>query len=108
LQFDNAGPISGDVEIDLEPSGWHPHGHDANPRFKNVILHVVWDGTFPTRTQPNQPPARLVLKNILDTPADELALALQNESGLPVALRGKCSAPLRELARPQLAELLHA
>jgi hypothetical protein len=50
----------------------------------------------------------LALHSRLDTPLAELALALENESGLPEALRGKCSSPLRDLPEPQLAEILHA
>lgn len=107
LQFDNTAPVSGDVEVDLQSSGWHAHGHDANPNFKNVILHVVWeDAQNPKSTA--QGPAKLALKHVLDAPPAELALALENESGLPESLRGKCSAPLRELSAPQLTELLHA
>jgi len=108
LQFENEKPIGGDVEIDLQTSGWHAHGHDKNPSFKNVVLHVIWDGT------PNSGSARtpsfptLALKSFLDAPLAELALALENESGLPEKLRGKCSAPLRELSESQLAELLNA
>jgi len=104
LQFENEKPVSGDVEIDLQSSGWRAHGHDKNPKFKNVILHVVWETTKPN---PNVP-AVLALKLFLDSSLAELALALENESGLPASLRGKCSAPLRELSAPQLAELLHA
>jgi hypothetical protein len=104
LQFDDEPPVTGDVEIDLQPSGWHAHGHDTNANFKNVILHVIWDG------KPNLAVsvATLGLKNVLDATPAELALALDNESGLPESLRGKCSAPLRELSETQLAELLHA
>jgi hypothetical protein len=108
LQFDQAAPVSGDVEIDVQTAGWHAHGHDTNPHFKSVILHVVWDETPGAKSPPQSPPARLALKHVLDAPPAELALALENESGLPASLRGKCSAPLRELAPPRLAELLHA
>ena len=104
LQFENEKPVSGDVEIDLQPGGWHAHGHDQNPSFKTVILHVVWESGKPNASVP----AVLSLQPVLDAPLAELALALENESGLPVALRGKCAAPLRELSEPQLAELLHA
>jgi Protein of unknown function (DUF2851) len=103
LQFQNEQPISGDVEIDLQTSGWRAHGHDKNPSFNNVILHVVWENS---RTQSQ--PKILVLKNFLDSPISELALALENESGLPENLRGKCSAPLRELSQTQLSKLFHA
>ena len=109
LQFENAATISGDVEVDLQPSGWHAHGHDTNPNFKNVILHVVWDAGAPnSRSASRDYPVTLSLKNVLDAPLAELALALENESALPESLRGKCSAPLREFSEPQLAELLHA
>ncbi len=97
------------MEIDLQPGGWHAHGHDQNPNFKNVILHVVWDGAAkPPVQSPESRRCALPLKNVLDAPLAELALALENESGLPENLRGQCSAPLRELSEPQLAELLHA
>ncbi len=108
LQFENEKPIAGDVEIDVQTGGWRAHGHDRNPNFKNVILHVVWDGTPASGTARTVPFATLALKNFLDAPLAELALALENESGLPENLRGKCSAPLRELSATQLTELLRA
>jgi len=108
LQFENEPPVSGDVEIDLQTAGWRAHGHDINPNFKNVILHAVWDGTPNSGSDRTFPLATLPLQNFLDASPAELALALENESGLPENLRGKCSAPLRELSAPQLTELLHA
>ena len=45
LQFENEPPVSGEVEIDLQPVGWRAHGHDVNPNFKSVLLHVVWEDT---------------------------------------------------------------
>jgi hypothetical protein len=108
LRFDDEKPVSGDVEIDLVSGGWRAHGHDKNPSFKNVILHVVWEEAQSPRSSVHNQFATLALKNFLDAPLAELALALENESGLPENLRGKCSAPLRELSEPQLAELLNA
>ena len=43
LKIGDEPAVSGDVEVDLQASGWHAHGHDRNPNFKSVILHVVWD-----------------------------------------------------------------
>src|SRR5690606_8676215 len=43
VQVGEDAPRSGDVEVDLRGSGWRGHGHDRNPAFQNVILHVVWD-----------------------------------------------------------------
>ena len=108
LQFGDEKPVAGDVEIDLVPAGWHAHGHDQNPNFKNVILHVIWEETPRTSSAQTNSFATLVIKGFLDAPISELALALENESGLPENLRGKCSAPLRDFSEPQLSELLHA
>jgi hypothetical protein len=103
---------SGDVEIDLRSTGWRAHGHDRNPNFQNVILHVVWENdrtpaAGPARTAPL---ATLPLRDCLDAPLAELGLALENEPlrSLPENLRGKCSSPLRELDETKLADLLHA
>jgi hypothetical protein len=111
LQIGDDPPQSGDVEIDLRPSGWHAHGHDRNFQFQNVLLHVVWKNeaapkAFPA-AQANRP-ITLVLKDILDAPLTELNLSLENEPprSLPESLRGKCCAPLRELDDAQLTELL--
>jgi len=121
IQIGGEPPRSGDVEIDLRSQGWRAHGHDRNPNFKNVILHVVWEGVgvqasacqnlktpdkLKLELQP-LPPA-LSIQGKLDAPLGELSLWLENESAsaLPESLRGKCSAPLRELDEPRLAELL--
>ena len=35
--------IRGDVEMHLRASDWHAHGHETNPAFASVVLHVVED-----------------------------------------------------------------
>ena len=93
IQFGNNAPISGDIEVDIRDSGWRAHGHDKNPAFKNVILHVVWDAKPPA----SHPPT-LCLSKVLDAPLAELSLQLEHNSirALPETLLGKCSSPLRE------------
>jgi len=104
LQIGGEPAVSGEVEVDLEPGGWRQHGHDRNPAFAGVILQVVWAaGKIPA----GQPPV-LPLRDFLDSPLPSLARELENEAGLPAALRGQCAAPLRELDAASLAELLGA
>lgn len=35
-------PLTGDLEIDIQPSGWHQHGHDRNPQFQSVRFHLTY------------------------------------------------------------------
>lgn len=104
LQIGGDVPCTGDVEIDLQTGGWHAHGHDRNPAFNNVILHVHWNSSASAATPPG-----MALKDFLDSPLEELALSLENLSlrALPDELRGKCCAPLRALEEAQLGGLLN-
>jgi len=103
LQFGTDPPQSGDVEVDVHSSGWHAHGHDRNPAFKGVALHVVWDGDGRT----NLP--TIPIKSVLDSSLNELVTWLGSEAAqaFPESLLGQCSAPLRGLPAAKLGELLN-
>jgi hypothetical protein len=103
IQIGSEAPRSGDVEVDLRANGWRAHGHDRNPAFRNVVLHVVWEADRAIGGPPLLP-----LRAVLDAPLGELSLWLEREpvKSLPENLRGKCSAPLRALSPEQLLELL--
>jgi hypothetical protein len=104
VQFGDSPPRSGDIEVDLHSSGWRAHGHDRNPAFANVILHVIW-GRDKTASQ--TPPA-LIINGTLDAPIGELGFWLNSEASenLPDNLRGQCFAPLKELSPAKLSDLL--
>jgi len=102
IQFGSGTPRAGDVEVDLRASGWHAHGHDRNPSFRDVILHVIWDQEKAT-TRPT-----LALHSVLDAPLSELGLWLEREAAIsfPEDLCGKCCAPLSQLTETQTTTLL--
>jgi Protein of unknown function (DUF2851) len=104
IQFDDAAPIAGDVEVDLRTTGWRAHGHDRNPAFATVILHVVWDGE---KALPGAPPV-LPIHNRLDAPEGELNLwmAADPQPELADELLGKCSGPLADCPPERVSELL--
>lgn len=104
VRIADEAPVSGDLEVDLNPGCWKGHRHHQNPNFGGVILHVVWEVTGHAETVL----PTLALKDALDSPLSELALWLNAETArvLPDELAGKCSAPLRGLTADKRDELL--
>jgi len=47
LQTEQGQPARGDVEVHRETDGWKAHGHQQDPRYNNVTLHLVY-GEEPT------------------------------------------------------------
>jgi hypothetical protein len=103
LQFAAGAPRVGDVEIDVRPAAWRGHGHDRNPAYQGVVLHVVWEGDSPAGCSL----PTLALKSQLDSPLSELRVWLSHHTGAPPLLAGQCSAPLRGLPENVLREVLH-
>ena len=128
VQIGDGAPRSGDVEIDLRAGGWHAHGHDRNPAFKNVLLHVIWEDVgvhalasakpgSACRNAPDKlklelqpPPPTLAISDALDAPIAELGLWLENDPPreLPENLRGQCCVALRELDETRQGRILDA
>lgn len=41
LLLESAGRVVGDVEVHTTASSWYAHGHDRQPEYDDVVLHVV-------------------------------------------------------------------
>jgi hypothetical protein len=106
IQLDDGSRLAGDIEVDIEAHGWRAHGHDRNPNFKNVILHVIWEGKGAPGTRSGRP--TVAIRGQLDSPLAELSRWLNSDEpdSLPENLRGQCSAPLGELPPEKIRELL--
>ena len=50
LETDTSTLVTGDVEIHLDAADWYRHGHHTDPRYNQVVLHVVLQSAE-TRTQ---------------------------------------------------------
>ena len=49
LRFGIHPPVTGDVEVEISPSGWKKHGHCDDFHFSHVVLLVVWKVDGPLR-----------------------------------------------------------
>jgi len=45
--------VSGNIEVHSRSSQWCSHGHHQNPKYNDIVLHVVWhrDSQAPTLLQ---------------------------------------------------------
>lgn len=108
LQIGDEPARSGDVELDPEPRDWQSHRHGGNPRYRHVLLRVIWD--TPARDPGPDGPPLLALKPHLDAPWEELEswLAARHPDDVPDPVRGRCEGPLRSLSPGQAAGVLAA
>ena len=54
---------AGNVEIHVMSSEWNQHGHQKDPAYNNVILHVVWSEDEKAMNQSGAIVPSLVLKD---------------------------------------------
>lgn len=80
----------GDVEIHQSANDWFQHRHDADTRYRNVILHVV--RTLSARTP--------------DIPTLQLSEEHYDENLIPEILPGECADKLAEISEETLRETL--
>jgi len=69
----NGSIVRGDVEIHTDNEDWYRHQHEQDPRYNNVILHVVLNSgkDRPIYTQNNRPVPVLMLKVISESEIQE-------------------------------------
>lgn len=111
IAFDDAAPQMGDVEVHLRANDWHQHGHDGDPLYNNVVLHVaLWHsgGERPATTAAGRAISRLVMGGQLDAPLERLYDEI-DPADYPYDLDshvGHCEARLRMLPPETVIALL--
>jgi hypothetical protein len=111
IAFDDAAPQLGDVEVHLRANDWRQHGHDGDPLYNNVVLHVaLWHsaGERPATTAAGRAISRLVMCDQLDAPLERLYDEM-DPADYPYDLDshvGRCEARLRMLPAEAVLALL--
>lgn len=86
----------GSIEMHVRSSDWKKHGHDHDPAYRNVILHVVYEDDQPLEIDGLRIPT-LELKSLLDIAHYEnYVLQRWRNDTFP------CSRSIRELIHPYL------
>lgn len=85
--------ITGDVEVHFGIEAWRQHGHDTDPAYEQVVLHVVLfppkDAATPAKTRGGREIPVLVLVDLLwhdleEYAADDAVAALSGRDAIPL------------------------
>lgn len=111
IQVGNGPEQTGDVEIHLRAEDWFHHGHDRDPLYNNVILHVVlWENNHPRQpsTRHGDPIPQVVLQHQLDAPLEQLHDEIELDAYPHNAghRAGRCGPLLRDLSEQDIGALL--
>lgn len=79
--------LAGSIELHIRTSDWDAHMHSADPNYKNVILHVVWEH---------------------DRPADDRHPVLELQSRVPGSLLAHYRFLMQQPETIPCSRLLHA
>lgn len=104
-------PLTGPVEIHLTPDAFQTHGHHHDPKYRSLLLHLVWmrglQGTPPVNTAGNAVPV-VELSGQLTIPLSEAkACFVANPAELEVGARiGNCQKVLSQLPESEALQLI--
>lgn len=103
---------TGDVEIHKTAADWRAHGHQDDPRYNDVILHVLYEAPRPSdlpRTADGKPMPTLVLGPHIEEDIRALGERVEDDE-FPFGLEpsfGKCARFVEDYGPDRVVELLH-
>lgn len=108
---------AGDVEMHIRASDWHRHGHDGDPAYHTVILHVVERDDDTIRRPDGEAIPQLLMpcardfeqqyRRWVDTPGDRLPCGTEISSLPPLLLADTLSSLAMERLQDKAVRVLH-
>ncbi len=86
LLLEGSGRLVGDVEVHTNASAWYAHGHDRQPEYDDVVLHVVmWNDSEGRQILRHcgEPVPQLTLSRFVEEEIGELVEIVDLEGGPP-------------------------
>jgi len=101
VAIDGGDAVRGAIELDMDARDWERHGHATNAAYEGVVLHVFFEAGEAAafcRTASNRavPQVRLDLGMAGKAPPNPL----------PLAMPGRCVAPLRDMEMAKVRGVL--
>ncbi len=82
-QIEDEDPVRGDLELHVKSGDWKRHGHNKNPGYNDVVLHVsLWndmDDNFVYNNNGESIP-QLILADYLESDIEELSFVIDMEN----------------------------
>ncbi|GAK53409.1 hypothetical protein U14_04674 [Candidatus Moduliflexus flocculans] len=99
--------VEGDIELHVRPSDWHAHGHERDPNYADVALHVTFyaephDATRPIVTLRGAPVPTLTIEPFLFTSIDRLRAHFEQEDRRNAECEACCQAALQTMSSSDL------
>lgn len=95
-------PACGDIEVHRSARDWKGHGHDQDPEYNRVILHVVWEGDTGAILESGNVVPTLSLRSCLAGSLDEVV----DWANSPMPRREPCFKAGKRLGHAELCTVL--